>query len=308
MLKISFNLPCVFHHIFSFNVVQYKTLNMEHKILRFTCLLLLVALVQACETKSKNWVFHGEGKISGKLYLYSIDQNLNKTIIDSTFAQKGQFSLEETAPGDRLTPYQITFVNKEEKESFEFLIKNGEKLKAVVKDELNITFSGTPIAERFNTLISFRQEEMNNLMEFKQTLADETLDTAEMDEKMLIFQEKMQDMENKKIAFIKTITDPELNSYLVLREAVNSGAVEKEIFGKYVSALNPESSMTNTGHKVHQIYEVFDAYALNRELELLDTATIRARYERLNEENKNSEFAKEILNYLNKPNTQLISD
>ncbi len=58
--------------------------------------------------------------------------------------------------------------------------------------------------------------------------------------------------------------------------------------------------MTSYGHKVHQIYEVFDAYALSRELNLLDSATIRMRYNNLDEESKNSEFAQEVLKSLEK--------
>lgn len=56
--------------------------------------------------------------------------------------------------------------------------------------------------------------------------------------------------------------------------------------------------MTNVGHKIHQIYAVFDAYALSREVDILDTATIRERYNKLDDESKTSPYAEKVLKYL----------
>ena len=258
---------------------------------------LAVIMLQACKTKDNNWTISGNTYTSGRVYLYRVDRDLHLNLIDSATIENGKFSFKRENLDDRLTPYQIDF-DKDKKNGIEFLIKDGEKLKVNIKDEFNITYSGTPIAKTYNSFVVFREKEMNNLMEFKKKVSDNNLSPDEVNEEMMLYKEKTQDLENEKIEFIKTIPNPELNGYLVLHEAISSGVVEKEMFGKYINALTPEGSMTNNGHKVHQIYEEFGAYALSREMDILDTATIRARYNKLDEENKSSEYAKKIEQYL----------
>lgn len=261
------------------------------------CFLILAGMLQACNTKDNSWTFAGTTDFEGTVFLYQIDHDLQANLIDSTGIEKGKFSFESSNLNDRLTPYKVVF-NQPKNIGIEFLIKDGEKLKASIKNEFNVSYSGTPIAKTYNKFVEFHAEEMKNLMEFKQKVSDNSLSPEEVSAEMLLYREKAQDLENEKISFIKTILNPELNSYLVLHEAIVSGTVEKEVFGKYVNALTPEGSMTNNGHKVHQIYEDFEAYALSREMEILDTTTIRKRYNQLDEESKSSDFAKKVEQHL----------
>ncbi len=261
------------------------------------CSFILAGMLQACNTKDNGWTFVGTTDFSGTVYLYQIDHDLQSNLIDSTEIEKDKFSFKGANLNDRLTPYKVVF-NQPKNIGIEFLIKDGEKLKASIKNKFNVSYSGTPIAKTYNKFVEFHGEEMKNLMEFKQKVSDNSLSPEEVSAEMLRYQEKAQDQENEKISFLKTILNPELNSYLVLHEAIISGTVEKEVFGKYMNALTPEGSMTNNGHKVHQIYEDFEAYALSREMEILDTATIRKRYNKLNEESKSSDFAKKVEQHL----------
>lgn len=257
-------------------------------------LILAVVFVFACKKKDNAWTLNGNTGVDGTVYLYKVSPDQERTLIDSTTVEKGKFTFQEINPNEYLTPYQFDF-KADNKGGFEFLILNGQKMKAAVSDSETVRYSGTKICDTYNRYNRFREREMKNMLELKKVLADSTLAEDQMNEEMVIFNEKMQDIENEKIDFLKTINNPQLNSYLILRETILSGVIEKEVYGKYISALTPESSMTANGHKLHQIYEVFDAYALSREMDILDSATIRARYNKLDENNKNSVYAQKVL-------------
>ncbi|WP_167615054.1 hypothetical protein [Maribellus sediminis] len=265
--------------------------------LKLLALILAAVLMQNCGKEKNNWQIKGSGITSKVVYLYKVNPMEADILLDSAKVDKGKFVFENSNINEHLAPYKIVEKGKDSI-AFDFLIANGERLQVAVKDEFDRAFSGTPIAKIYNKFLGFRKTEMNDLAELRKVLSDSTLSEDQVNAKMLIFKEKMQDLENEKIEFLKNIQVPDLNAYLVLREATSTGVLEKELFGKYANALTPEGSMTNYGHKVHRIYEVFDAYALSRELDLLDTATIRTRYNNLEEDSKNSEFAQEVLKNL----------
>jgi hypothetical protein len=265
--------------------------------LKLVGIILSTLLLQNCKTKNKSWEIEVKGIENEQVYLCQVNVIDGDTVLDSARVEKGKSSFRGTNPNKRLQPYKILSHGKQDI-AFDVLIANGEHLKVAVKDEFDINFSGTTIAKTYNKFLDFRKNEMDNLKEFRKVLSDSSLTEDQINSKMLIYKEKTQEIENEKIEFLKTIQNPELNSFLVLHEAVSSGVIEKEVFGKYVNALTPEGSMTKNGHKMHQIYEVFDAYALSRELDLLDSATIRMRYNKLDGENKSSEFAGQVLEKL----------
>lgn len=268
---------------------------------RIILVISFVVAVFGCKKKDNVWTLNGNTPIDGTVYLYKVSPDQERTLIDSTTIEKGKFTFEEINPTEHLTPYQFDF-KADDKGGFEFLILNGERMKAVISEAETVRYSGTKICNTYNRYNQFREREMKNLMALKKVLSDSTLGPDKMNEEMVLFNEKMQDIENEKIDFLKTIDNPELNSYLILRETILSGVIEKEVYGKYINALTPESSMTANGHKLHQTYEVFDAYALSREMDILDSATIRTRYNKLDENNKNSVYARQVQQYLQQMN------
>jgi len=266
----------------------------------FLILLAGIFVFQNCQTKKNNWELEGKASDTADMvYLYQLNSLMQKSLVDSVQVEKGKFKIDYTNPDDMLAGYIFSF-NKNDKGGIEFIISNGDQLKVEVKDEFNSEFSGTPIAKDFNKYNSFRYTSLNQLSNLKKLLAQNEMTEEELNDKMLVFKEEMQELENEKIEFLKNIQNPELNSFLILNEIISTGVIEKELFNKYVNALTPEGAMTNNGHKIHQIYDVIDAYALSREVDFLDTATIRERYNKLDEVNKNSEFAEEIRTYLDK--------
>ncbi len=264
------------------------------KLLGLLVLLATVFTFQNCQTKQKSWVLKGNATGADQMvYLYQFDAMMKKSLIDSSLVEKNKFRFEHTNSNDQLSAYAISF-NTAPEGVLEFIIANGDQLKVNVKEEYNSEFLGTPIAETLNNYNTYRYKAWNLLSDLQKELSKPDTDKEVMNSEMLVYHEKMQDLENEKINFLKSIQDPELNSCLILNEIVSTGVIEKELFGKYVNALTPEGAMTNNGHKIHRIYEVIDAYALSRELEILDTATIRKRYDSLDDANKDSEFAKEV--------------
>lgn len=262
--------------------------------IKLVAIILGMLLMFSCKQKNNSWEIKGKGIENEQVYLCQVNLIDGDTVLDSTRVEKGKFSFSGTNPNERLRPYKILSKGKQHV-AVDVLIANGQRLQIAVKDEYDINFSGTPISKTYNKFLDFRKNELDNLKDFRQVLSDSSLTEDEMNAKMLIYKEKMQESENEKIDFLKSIQNPELNSFLVLHEAVTSGVIEKEVFDKYVKALTPEGSMTKNGHKMHQIYEVFESYALSRELELLDSATVRSRYKQLDSENKNSEFGRQVL-------------
>jgi len=267
------------------------------KPIRIVLILTVIISVFGCKKKDNAWTLIGNAGIEGKVYLFKVNVETERTLIDSTTVEKGKFTFKAINPSDHLTPYQFDFA-RDNRGGFEFLIVNGERMKAMVSDSEEVLYSGTKICDAYNRYNSFRQREMKNMLDLKKVLSDTTINPDKMNEEMVIFNEKKQDIENEKIDFLKSIENPELNSYLILRETIASGVIEKEVYAKYIGALTPESSMTTNGHKLHENYEVFDAYALSREMDILDSTTIRMRYEKLDENNKNSDYAKQVLSYL----------
>ena len=250
--------------------------------------------LQNCQTKKDAWVLKGNVSSPVKIvYLYELSLLQQKTLLDSAIVEKGKFTIKHANADDQLNAFMIDF-KTDNKNGVQFVAANGDHLKVNVKGEFDSEFSGTPVSGDFNKYNTFRLTAMNNVNDLSKLLSNKEMDQDELENKMMVFNEKMQDLENEKIEFLKSIQNPELNSYLILNEIISTGVIEKELFGKYVNALTPEGAMTNTGHKIHQIYQVFDAFALSREVNILDTATIRERYNKLDEENKNSEFAKSV--------------
>lgn len=257
-----------------------------------------IILFQNCQTPKDNWIIKGNTSSQAtSVYLFQMNGMLVKSLIDSAVVEKGKFTIEHGNSGDQMEAYAFDF-DKDPEGAIEFIVLNGDHLKVNVKDEFNSEFSGTSIAKDFNQYNQYRNEAMTNLSEFSKVLSANKNNEDELNDKMLVFNEKMQDLENEKIDFLRSIQNPELNSFLILNEVISTGVIEKELFGKYVNALTAEGAMTNNGHKIHQMYEVIDAYALSREMDILDTATIRERYNKLNEVNKNSEFASQVQEYL----------
>ena len=255
-------------------------------------------MFQNCQTKKDNWVLKGTTSNPAQMvYLYQLNTLMEKSLIDSTQVEKGKFTIEYSNNDYQLAAFVIDF-DKDEKGGIEFIIANGDQLKVDVNNEFDSEFSGTSITKDFNRYNDFRYEALNQFTELQKMLAQSDLNPDELNDKILIFKEKMQDLENEKIEFLKSIQNPELNSYLVLNEIISTGVIEKELFGKYVSALTPEGAMTNNGHKIHQIYAVLDAYALSREVDILDTATIRERYNKLDDESKTTIYAEKVLKFL----------
>ena len=268
------------------------------RILHVLILLSGLFMFQNCQTQKNNWVLKGNAPDSAQtVYLYQLNTLMEKSLVDSVQVNNGKFTIEYTNSEDQLTAYIIDF-SKNEKDGIEFPISNGDHLKVIVKQEFNSEFSGTAIAKDFNEYNKFRYTALDQLADLRKVLSKDDTNEEDLNGEMVVFKEKMQELENEKIAFLRTIQNPELNSLLILNEIISNGIIEKELFSKYMNALTPEGAMTNDGHKIHQIYDVMDAFALNREIDILDSATLRNRYNSLDEINKNSEFGQEIRDYL----------
>ena len=270
------------------------------KLFHILILLLGIFMLQDCQTKKNNWELEGNAPdTAGMVYLYQLNSLMKKEPVDSVLVNNGKFTIEHTNEDGMLAGYVFSF-NENDKDGIEFIISNGDQLNVEVKDEFNSVFSGTPTAKEFNEYNHFRFTALTQLSNLQKLLAQNEMTEEELNDKMLVFKEEMQELENEKIEFLKNIQNPELNSFLILNEIISTGVIEKELFEKYVNALTPEGAMTNNGHKIHQIYDVIDAFALSQEIDILDTATIRERYNKLDEVNKHSEFAEEVREYLNK--------
>lgn len=268
------------------------------KIYRLALPIAVIILFQNCQTKKDNWVLIAVTSDPVQMvYLYQLNTLMEKSLIDSTQEENGKFTIEHSNTDDQLAAFVIDF-DKDEKGGVEIIIANGDHLKVNVNDEFDSEFSGTPITQDDNKYNVFRHEAMNHFTELQKLLSQPDLNTDELNDRMLVLKEKMQDLENEKIGFLKSIQNPGLNSYRVLNEVVSTGIIEKELFGKYVGALTPEGAMTNNGHKIHQINAVFDAYALSREVDIFDTATICERYAKLDDGGKTSPYAEKALKYL----------
>lgn len=285
--------------IYTLNGLLTKFCSMKSvRISHFIILLLGIFMFQNCQTKKSSWELKGTvADTVHMVYLYQMNSMLEKTLVDSVQVLNGKFTIEYSNPGDQLSAYVIDF-DKNEKGGVEFPVTNGDQLKVTVKQEFNSEFSGTPLCKDFNRYNKFRFDALNQLSDLREVLANKDMSEEELSEKMLVFKEKMQELETEKIAFLRNIQNPELNGFLVLNEIISTGVIEKELFNSYINALTPEGAMTNDGHKIHQIYDVIEAYALSREMDILDTTTIRERYNQLDEVNKNSEFANEVKKYL----------
>ncbi len=290
------NFHSTFQQAIGLLVLNVKKMR-QFKSIRIILILTVVISIFGCKKKDNAWTLIGNTEIDGTVYLFKVSAEQERTLIDSTTVEKGKFTFKTINPTDHLTPYQFDFA-QDNKGGFEFLIVNGQRMKAMVTDSEEVLYSGTKICETYNKYNAFRQREMQNMLELKKVLSDTTISEDKMNEEMVLFNEKKQDIENEKIDFLKSIENPELNSYLILRETYLSGVIEKEVFGKYLNALTPESSMTNSGHRLHEINEVFPAYALSREMDILDSATIQQRYDKLDEDNKNSVYAQKVLEHL----------
>lgn len=273
------------------------------KNVRILYILILITglfMFQNCQTKKNNWVLKGNvSDTTHMVYLFQLNTLMEKTLVDSTQVNDGKFTIEYTNPTDQLTAYVIDF-KKNEKDGIEFPILNGDHLKVTVEQEFNSKFSGTAIAKDFNEYNKYRYTALNQLSELRKVLSKADTSEEDLNDKMVVFKEKMQELENEKIDFLRSIQNPDLNGLLILNEIISNGIIEKELFSKYMNALTPEGAMTNDGHKIHQIYDVINAFALSREIDILDSATLRTRYNNLDEINKNSEFGLEIKDYLDK--------
>ncbi len=255
---------------------------------------------QSCQTKTNNWLVIGNTADSVQVaYLYQLNTLMQKSVIDSAQVVQGKFTFASSNPDDQPMGFLINF-GETGNGGIKFLISNGDHLAINVEQELNSVFSGTSISNDFNTYNSFRQMSMEQANDLREALLKNDLNEEELYEVMLVFNEKTQELENEKIDFLKTIQNPELNSFLILNEIVSNGVIEKELFNKYMNALTAEGAMTNTGHKVHQIYDVFDAFAVSREMDILDSTTLLERYNQLDEMNQNSEFGKAIFYFIYK--------
>lgn len=267
---------------------------------RYIQLLLLIVITgifQSCENDKRNWEIKGTLDSENVVYLYRVASKM--ILIDSAQIDHNRFTFSGENADEKYDPFCLVF-GKGKKLEVVCMLTNGDQMKLQLSEKSSPNFSGTDICEDLNKYYAFKQSEKQLNLELSKELAHTQLSDEERDQKMISYREKVQDLENEKIQLLKSIVHPELNGYLVLKELQNSGVVEKEVVGKYRDALSAEGALTDSGIKVHRIYEFFDAYALSREMEILDTATIRERYNNLNEENKTSDFAKTVELYLQK--------
>ncbi|MFV0593743.1 MAG: DUF4369 domain-containing protein [Draconibacterium sp.] len=275
-------------------ITYAKTMNY----LRFFSVLLLVtALFQSCENNKKSWQLNGTSETGSRIYLYKLKPEV--ALIDSAKVDQHKFSFSGQNDDERFEVFLVTF-DKRGKNGINCLIANGDKMNITLNDKMPPVFSGTEISDDLNRYYNIKQQEKKLNFDLSKELEQTQLSEEARDQTMISYREKVQNLENEKIAFLKSITHADLNAYLVLKELENSGVVEKEVIGKYRDALTAEGALTNSGIEVHRIYEFYDAYAISREMDILDTATIRQRYNALNEENKSSVYARRVLDHLNK--------
>jgi len=267
---------------------------------RYIQLLLLIVVTgifQSCESNKKNWEITGTVDTENVVYLYRLSPEA--VLIDSVQTDHLKFAFSGENPDERFEPFCLV-LGKDEKLEVECMLGNGDKLRLQLNEKSIPNFSGTDISADLNKYYAIKQLEKQLNLDISEELTHSRLSDDDRDQKMISYREKVQDLENEKIQFLRSIIYPDLNGYLVLKELQNSGVVEKEVVGKYRNALTAEGALTDNGIKVHRIYEFFDAYALSREMEILDSATIRERYNSLSEENKTSIFSKIIEEHLQK--------
>ncbi|RIJ46410.1 DUF4369 domain-containing protein [Maribellus luteus] len=259
------------------------------------CLIVVAGLFQSCEKNKQNWEIKGTSETGTVVYLYRLIPET--TLVDSAYVDHRKFSFSGENADERLEPFYLV-VDDGAKPGVECMLGNGDQLKLQLRSQTLPNFSGTKVADDLNKYYAIKQQEQKQNLDLSQELTQKRLSDQDRDLTMISYREKVQDLENEKIQFLKSIVHPDLNAYLVLKELQSSGVIEKEVVDKYRNALSAEGALTNDGIKVHRISDFFEAYALSREIEILDTATIRERYNKLDDENKTSVFAKIVEQHL----------
>ena len=252
----------------------------------------LFSIFQSCEKKEDTiWNVNvtTENENVKTAYLYAVNNEREKVLIDSTIVQDKTFHFKGENNQEALGVYYLDF-DKSQKGGVTFLISNGDKLKINLKEQLKSEFKGTAIAGDFNKYNAFKQSEIDGLMAFTQIISNPEVTPDEINSKMVTYREEVQKNERDKIAFIKSIKNPELNGYLVLEEILTSSVIDKEVYEKFYSALTPEAKTTARGKKATMIVNLFDAYKLSHEISFLDYATAKQQFDQLSEEGKNSSF------------------
>ncbi|MCK3684217.1 hypothetical protein [Maribellus sp. YY47] len=271
------------------------------RIIQVLFLVVVAGLFQSCDSNKKNWEIKGTAESESMVFLYRLYPEAS--LIDSTQTNHRKFTFAGENGDERLEPFCLVF-GEDQKTELICMLRNGDHLKLQPDKQAGPSFSGTEISDDLNKYYTFKKLEKQLNADLLKELNETPADDDGRDQKMISYREKVQNLENEKTEFLRSIVFPGLNGYLVLKELQHSGVVEKEVVGKYRDALTAEGALTDYGIKVHRIYEFFDAYALSREMEILDSATISERYNKLSEENKTSAFAKIVEQYLLKLKTE----
>ena len=262
----------------------------------YITLLFLTLLIWSCKTENiKDWKVTVSTNLDQikKAYLYKIDLNREKILIDSTTVNDNSFVLSGKNDSDKLQAYYIDY-DKSQKGGVEFLVANTDQLNIAIKEQYKSVYSGTAVADDFTAYHRFKQAEIDNIIAFSSIYSNKDATEKELQAKILEYKEKVEKTKENKISFLKTIKSPELSSYLILNEIQTSSVIEKDLFDKFSNILTKEASLTESGKAVKDILKHFAAYKLNLNGGLLDYKSVKNKYDQLTEDNKNSKWGKVI--------------
>ncbi len=267
----------------------------------YLLLIFFSTIFQSCTKEHKPWKIEGKTTIENfdTVYLFKLDITRNKTLIDSIPVVDHSFVFEKTNIDNSLKPYSLNF-DKSGKGGTVFVISNGETLHIDLKEQYKSVYSGTLTSDNYNDYMKFKQDEVDSMMAMVVTFSDPKTTPEKLKSIGEKYRKQLKETQNKKINFIKSIKSPQLNAYLLLEEILTSSIIEKEKFQKYANALSTEGTETNYGKKINSILTYFDAYALNSDGGLSDYQTVKKRYDKLDAENKNSIYGKEVFVSLEK--------
>ena len=263
-------------------------------------LLTLFALI-SCTEERQEWtaIFNSQNKDIEKAYLYSIDIDRNKILVDSTIIINNSFQFTEKVQDNNLKTYYVDF-DKSQKGGIVFIVKNGDNLTITLNETYKSKFSGTDYSNVLNQYYIINQAQVDGLLAFASIYSTEGITQEELQSHMMEYRTKVDSLKLEKLKFLDNINSAELKSYLILEEILTSSIIEKKTFKEYGVLLDENSKKTEYGERVTEIITHFNAYKLTKDGGQSNYEVIQNGYSELSESDKNSEFGKEIFENIEK--------
>jgi len=241
-----------------------------------------------CKKPKKNWTITGSIQYFEieKIYLYSVNLSRHKTLIDSTLVIDHNFIFTSTNKDDGLYPYYLDF---DKKGGFFIVTQNNDDIFIDVKEQFKSKFSKSIFSNDLNEYFNIKQSETNLFSGLKPNQSEEVMQAAKLE-----YRKKLDELNTKKLIFLKNINSSELQSYLVLDEILTASINDNEVFKEYANILNEKAKNTRFGKKVMNIIDHFDAYSLYNNGGFENFNEVNQKFSALSESDKKSSYGIEI--------------